>query len=213
MEKIVRIQSAGTDAKGIVHPITIEVGIDKGIGIHLVGLADAQVRESLLRVVTALQSLGYRIPGKKVVVNIAPASLYKRGTNYDLPIAIGILLASGQISINEKLLEQCVFSGELALDGTLRHNGEYNGYAIASSTRNLIGLKPFALIADVQTAIQAAPFTSVFSFGFDHLKQVIDVLCSPQHDADGYLIWNRPEWQLVEEHIEGNKNIEYPWNY
>ena len=77
-------------------PVTVEVDITSGIGIHLVGLADVAVKESLLRTVTALQSLGFRIPGKKIVINLAPADLHKKGSGYDLPIAIGIVAASGQ---------------------------------------------------------------------------------------------------------------------
>ena len=73
-QKIVTILSAGADAKGIIRPVTIEVEVTNGIGIHLVGLADAQVKESLLRVVTALQALDFRIPGKKIIINITSAS-------------------------------------------------------------------------------------------------------------------------------------------
>ena len=61
-------------------PVTVEVDITHGIGIHLVGLADVAVKESLLRTVTALQSLGFRIPGKKIVINLAPADVRKNGT-------------------------------------------------------------------------------------------------------------------------------------
>ena len=61
-------------------PVTVEVDITHGIGIHLVGLADVAVKESLLRTVTALQSLGFRIPGKKIVINLAPADVRKNGS-------------------------------------------------------------------------------------------------------------------------------------
>ena len=77
-------------------PVTIEVDITLGIGIHLVGLADAAVKESLLRTVTALQAKGFHIPGKKIVINLAPADLHKQGSGYDLPIALGIIAASEQ---------------------------------------------------------------------------------------------------------------------
>ena len=68
-------------------PVTVEVDINSGIGIHLVGLADVAVKESLLRTMTALQSIGFRIPGKKIVINLAPADMRKNGSGYDLPIA------------------------------------------------------------------------------------------------------------------------------
>ena len=69
-------------------PVTVEVNITLGIGIHLVGLADAAVKESLLRTVTALQARGFHVPGKKIVINLAPADMHKQGSGYDLPIAL-----------------------------------------------------------------------------------------------------------------------------
>lgn len=99
-------------------PVTIEVDITSGIGIHLVGLADVAVKESLLRTVTALQSLGFRIPGKKIVINLAPADLHKKGSGYDLPIAIGIVAASGQRDLPGT--GKYIIMGELGLDGSVR---------------------------------------------------------------------------------------------
>lgn len=98
--------------------VTVEVDVVQGIGIHLVGLADAAVKESLMRTVTALQSLGYRIPGRKIVINLAPADTQKRGSGYDLPIAIGIIAASGQVELPG--LKDFVLLGELGLDGSVR---------------------------------------------------------------------------------------------
>lgn len=68
--------------------VTVEVDITNGLGIHLVGLADVAVKESLLRTVTAIQTLGFRIPGRKIVINLAPADMQKSGSGYDLPIAL-----------------------------------------------------------------------------------------------------------------------------
>ena len=98
--------------------MTVEVDISPGIGIHLVGLADAAVKESLLRTITALTSLGFRVPGKKIVINLAPADIRKNGSGYDVPIAIGILAASGQISSTH--LDEYIIMGELGLDGSVR---------------------------------------------------------------------------------------------
>ena len=72
-------------------PVLIEVEIQLGIGIHLVGLADAAVKESLLRTVTALQAQRFHVPGKKIVINLAPADMHKQGSGYDIPIALGII--------------------------------------------------------------------------------------------------------------------------
>ncbi len=98
--------------------VTVEVDISTGIGIHLVGLADAAVKESLLRTVTALQSLGFRIPGKRIVINLAPADIHKNGSGYDVPIALGIIAASGQRELRD--IEDYIIMGELGLDGTVR---------------------------------------------------------------------------------------------
>lgn len=99
-------------------PVTVEVDITSGVGIYMVGLADAAVKESLLRTVTALQSLGFRIPGKKIIINLAPADMHKKGSGYDLPIAIGIIAASGQRVMPD--MGKYVIMGELGLDGAVR---------------------------------------------------------------------------------------------
>lgn len=98
--------------------ITVEVDITSGIGIHLVGLADIAVKESLLRTVTALQSRGFHIPGKKVVINLAPADLSKSGSGYDLAIALGVISASGQHALPN--LDEWLVLGELGLDASVR---------------------------------------------------------------------------------------------
>ena len=95
-------------------PVTVEVNITLGIGIHLVGLADAAVKESLLRTVTALQAKGFHVPGKKIVINLAPADMHKQGSGYDIPIALGIIAASEQRSL--PILEEYLMMGELGLD-------------------------------------------------------------------------------------------------
>ena len=94
-------------------PVTIETNITLGIGLHLVGLADAAVKESLLRTVTALQSKGFHVPGKKIVINLAPADMHKQGSGYDIPIALGIIAASEQRGLPD--LEKYLIMGELGL--------------------------------------------------------------------------------------------------
>ncbi len=99
-------------------PVTIEVNIDKGIGYHLVGLPDNAIRESNYRIAAALLHNGYRIPGKKITINMAPADLRKEGAAYDLPLALGILVASGQLLTDR--LDAFLIVGELSLDGQLK---------------------------------------------------------------------------------------------
>lgn len=98
--------------------ITVEVNVDSGIGYHLVGLPDNAIKESNYRIAAALQNNGYKIPGKKITINMAPADLRKEGSAYDLTLAIGILASSKQIEAPE--LERYIIMGELSLDGSLQ---------------------------------------------------------------------------------------------
>ena len=103
----------GIDAK----TITIEGDITRGIKFYLVGLPDNAVKESEQRIRAALKNNGYRVPGKQIVINMAPADIRKEGSAYDLPLAIGILAANTEFE-NAKLADY-VIMGELSLDGSI----------------------------------------------------------------------------------------------
>ena len=102
--------------------VTVEVDISSGMPtLSVVGLPDAEVKESKDRVVAAIRNSGFDFPLKRITVNLSPAELRKSGTQFDLPIAAGILAASGALSEQAvKKLENLLLLGELALDGTLR---------------------------------------------------------------------------------------------
>ncbi len=85
----------------------------------IVGLPDTAIKESKQRIATALKNSGVRLPERKITVNLAPADLKKEGTLFDLPIAVGILQASGFIEVPAQFLEETLFLGELSLDGTI----------------------------------------------------------------------------------------------
>lgn len=104
----------GVDAR----TITVEVNVTQGQHFFLTGLPDAAVKESEHRIESSFKSLGYFMPRTKVVVNLAPADLRKEGSAYDLPIALAILKASGQVAA--ETLDQYLIMGELSLDGILR---------------------------------------------------------------------------------------------
>lgn len=101
-------------------PVTVEVDISaKGLpSFTIVGLPDKAVEESKERVRAAIKNSGAEFPAKRIIVNLAPADLPKVGPFYDLPIAIGILAASGQLALSP---EKRIFLGELSLDGSVRH--------------------------------------------------------------------------------------------
>ena len=100
-------------------PVTVEVDLAPGLpGIQLVGLPDKAIQESRERVRSALRNSGFRGPLVKVVINLAPADLPKEGPAFDLPIALALLVASGQLE--RPHLEGLWCAGELGLDGSLR---------------------------------------------------------------------------------------------
>lgn len=166
--------------------VMVEIDITHGIGIHLVGLADAAVKESLLRTTTALQALGYRIPGKKIVINLAPADLRKNGSGYDLPIAVGIIAASGQ--------EELPFAEKFLLMGELGLNGE---------VRNVAGALPMCQMAQdeglegsilpVESALEAVELPGSTIFGVGTLTDVIRIL-SGKEDCSELLVRNTPAY-------------------
>jgi magnesium chelatase family protein len=147
--------------------ITVEVNVDKGIGYHLVGLPDNAIKESNYRIAAALQNNGFKIPGKKITINMAPADLRKEGSAYDLTLAVGILAASNQIQADN--LEQYVIMGELSLDGSLQPIK--GALPIAVKAREE-GFKHFIL--PTQNAREAAIVDNLEVFGVDNIKQVID---------------------------------------
>ena len=149
--------------------VTVEVDITTGLGIHLVGLADAAVKESLLRTITALQSMGFRIPGKKIVINLAPADMHKKGSGYDVPIALGIIAASRQREL--PLLESFVIMGELGLDGSVR---PISGSLPIVEMAMRDGFR--GCILPLESAIEAIEYKEVEIYGVETLEEVLRIL-------------------------------------
>ncbi|HXA02447.1 MAG TPA: YifB family Mg chelatase-like AAA ATPase [Cytophagaceae bacterium] len=100
------------------YTITIEVNVGQGLHFYMVGLPDSAVKESQQRVETAIKHLGYKAPRQRTVVNLAPADIRKEGSAYDLPIALGILCATSQLTAEN--IDKYIIMGELALDGKVR---------------------------------------------------------------------------------------------
>ncbi|NLJ81704.1 MAG: YifB family Mg chelatase-like AAA ATPase [Bacteroidales bacterium] len=146
--------------------ITVEVNVETGISFFLVGLPDSAVKESQQRIDSALKYCGYRIPGKKIVVNMAPADIRKEGSAYDLTIAMGILAASEQI--NASLLGQYIIMGELSLDGELKPIKGVLPIAIEARKQ---GFKGFILPED--NAEEAAIVDNLEVLGAKNIKEVI----------------------------------------
>ena len=146
--------------------ITIEVSIGSGNKYHIVGLPDNAIKESLRRVESAIQSSGLRMPRQKIVVNLSPADIRKEGTAYDLPIAIGILAASGQII--SKDAGQYFIMGELSLDGGLQ---PMKGVLPIAVEALRAGFKGFILPSE--NAVEAAIVGGLTIYGMKNLGEVI----------------------------------------
>src|SRR5690606_15417854 len=147
--------------------ITIEVNVDTGVGSYLVGLPDNAIKESNYRIGTALLNAGYKIPGKKITINMAPADLHKEGSAYDLTIAMGILAASEQIK--SEGISDYLIMGELALDGMLRPIKGVLPIAVQARDEGFRGF-----ILPKQNAKEAAKVNGLEVIGVENMMDVIE---------------------------------------
>lgn len=149
--------------------IEVEVHVSQGMpSLTIVGLPEAAVRESKDRVRSAILNSGYQFPTKRLTINLAPADLPKDGSRLDLPIALGILQASGQLS--ENCTDGMEFIGELALDGQLRPITGTLSIAIACQQSQ------HELILPKENAQEACQLPDFRVFAAAHLKEVCDHL-------------------------------------
>ncbi|MDX2069321.1 MAG: YifB family Mg chelatase-like AAA ATPase [Haliscomenobacter sp.] len=160
----------GVDAR----TITVEVnsGGQPVVGTnyyHLVGLPDSAIREGFQRIEAAIFCRGYRMPRAKTVVNLAPADIRKEGSAYDLPIAMGVLAASGQI--NGDRLGEFIIMGELSLDGLLRPIKGALPIAIQARKEKYRGI-----ILPKQNAREAAIVNDIEVYGVENLEEATDIL-------------------------------------
>lgn len=149
--------------------ITIEVDTVAGSGYYIVGLPDNAVKESVDRILSAYKNNGFKNPRYKMVVNMAPADIRKAGAAYDLPIAVGMLAATEQIS--SERLEEYIIMGELQLDGTLRPVKGCLPIAIQARKEGFKGM-----IVPAQNAREAAMVNQLDVYGVHHLQEVIALL-------------------------------------
>ncbi len=150
--------------------ITVETNIIKGLKFFMVGLPDNAVKESHQRVSAAISNIGFHMPrGKEITVNLAPADIRKEGTAYDLPIALGILAASGQMDTAR--FADFVVMGELSLDGELRPIKGVLPIAVEARKQGFKGV-----VVPAVNAREAAIVEGLEVIGATHLRQVVDYL-------------------------------------
>jgi len=166
------VKTYGSAVLGITATkITIETEISRGAKFYLVGLPDNAVKESQQRIEAALRTNGYRVPGKRIVVNMAPADIRKEGASYDLTLAIAILAASEQIIVDEKKLEKNLIMGELSLDGSLRPIKGVLPIALNAKEEGFEGI-----ILPVENSKEAAVVEGLNVYGVNSLTEVVDFL-------------------------------------
>jgi magnesium chelatase family protein len=161
----------------------------------IVGLPDSVVKESMLRVESAIKDNGYYMPRTRLIVNLAPADIRKSGTAFDLPIAIGTLAASEQINNPEKISDY-VIMGELSLNGDVRPIKGALPIAIQARKENFKGL-----IVPKQNAREAAMVNNLKVYGVGHLNEVIHFF-EDETSLDPVIVNTREEFAYAQSDFE-----------
>lgn len=186
--------------------ITVEINIGPGNRYFMVGLPDNAVKESLFRVESAIRIAGYHMPRQKILVNLAPADIRKEGSAYDLPIAIGILAASGQLDAT--LLEQYVVMGELSLDGGLQSIKGALPIAIQARKEGFKGL-----ILPAANANEAAIVNDMQVYGMENLLEVINFFSGKEKPQPVFIDTRKEFFKQINNYeqdfadVKGQENI------
>lgn len=186
--------------------IIVETNITQGVNFFLVGLPDSAVKESQQRIQAALKNIQYRMPGKQITINMAPADIRKEGSAYDATIAIGILAASEQIQMEH--LEDSVIMGELALDGSLR---PIKGSLPIAIKAKKDGFQKLYLPAE--NAHEAAIVEGLEVYPVRNLKQLIEHLNNEQRisplkiDVQELFLKKLNTYELDFADVKGQQNI------
>ncbi len=153
--------------------VTIEVDVTRGVRYMLVGLPDTAVKESQQRIESAFRAVGLHWPGRQVIINMAPADIRKEGSSYDLPLAVGILVASGMISGSR--LEGLLLTGELSLDGAVRPVRGILPMALQARDSGFRGM-----MVPAGNAPEAAVVNGLDIYGVNSLSEVLAYLQGDQ---------------------------------
>lgn len=204
------IKTYGSAVHGVqAMTITIEVNwLSTSKDPMIVGLPDNAVKESLQRIESAFKTNGFDVPRTKVVVNLAPADIKKSGTAFDLPIALGILSASGQIS-NGKALSAYIIMGELSLNGAIRPIRGALPIAIQAQKEGFKGL-----IVPKVNAREAGLVSVLQVYGIEHINEVIEFFKNEEQGLERVVVNTREEFfqaqtdfDLDFAEVKGQENI------
>lgn len=166
--KLFSATTVGVNAKLVQVEVDISFGL---VRFDIVGLPDAAIRESSKRTLAAIKNSGFKMPAKKITVNLAPADLKKEGTLFDLPIAIAMLKALNLIEIPEEFVEETIFIGELSLDGGIRFIK--GALAIAYDAKKLNKKR---IILPKSNAKEAALIEDIEIIGVDSITELVAYL-------------------------------------
>ena len=190
-----------------VTTVTIEVSLVNGVLYHFTGLGDEAVREGRDRIAAALQYNGYKFPHADITVNMAPADLRKEGSSFDLPLALAILAANGDIVSD--IISQYMFVGELSLDGSLQPIKGALPIAIRARAEKFKGL-----IVPKANVREAAVVNNLDVYGMENIKDVIDFLTQRNTSLQPTVIDTRKEFyehqynfDLDFEDVRGQDNV------
>lgn len=150
-------------------PVTVETLAEKGAVFTMVGLPDTAIKESYTRISSAIKACGLNFPHLRLTINLSPADIKKEGAGFDLPMAIGILTASEQISVEE--LDTYMIAGELSLDGTVQ---PVRGVLSMAIKARQLGFR--RMIVPAANVTEAAVVNDVEVYGVENLTQAVQVL-------------------------------------
>lgn len=193
---------AGIDAV----TVTIEVNVSRGIRFFLVGLPDVAVKESQQRIESSIRALGFRWPGKQVLINMAPADIRKEGSSYDLPLAVGIMAADENMSRGG--VDSYVMMGELSLDGTLQPVKGVLPIALRAREEGFKGV-----IVPVRNAREAAVVSGLDVYGMEKLGDVIDFFNGARQfepvkvDIEGLFRGEANKYDVDFSDVRGQENV------
>jgi magnesium chelatase family protein len=166
--KIFSATTIGVDS----HLVHVEVDVSLGLAnFYIVGLPDTAIKESSKRILSALKNSGFKLPAKKITVNLAPADLKKEGTLFDLPIALGILQATNNLKLDDQFIQETLFLGELSLDGSIRFIK--GALAIASDA---VKNKMKRIILPKENISEAALIKGIEIIGVSHIAELVAYL-------------------------------------
>lgn len=197
----------GVEARTITVEVNAGGTVAAGKQLYfLVGLPDNAVKEGYSRIEAAVKNIGYKMPRLKLIINLAPADIRKEGSSYDLPIALGILAATGQIP--SESIHEYLFMGELALDGELRPMKGALPIAIQARASKFKGI-----FLPTQNAKEAAIVDNLEVYGIENLSDAVDFLNGSKkievvtHDTRDVFLATQEQYAVDFNDVKGQENI------